>query len=289
MASIRDRIIQRVRDLEDLPPAGGAFLEIQRLIADHRSDAASLARIVEKDVWLTAKLLKMVNSVYFSGRYGEIGSVQQAVVRLGFEQICKFCLAMQVQQMFPPTSSLIDGRAFWHHSIAVAMVTRDIAEKSPVEGVDSGTAYVAGLLHDAGTLILDRHFTEVYRKIRETASAYSENVFRIEQKLLDIEHGEIGGLILEKWKFPESIVQAVNGHHFPDRAELEWLPLAQLVHLSDFACSVLGAGEPGDALPQGFSHGAWHDLKIDPDQIPPIVAQVEEEIEKIKILLNVVR
>src|SRR3989339_1493182 len=165
MAGIRDRIVQRVRELEDLPPAGGAFLEIQRLIGDHRSDAAALARIVEKDVYLTAKLLKMVNSVFFSGRYGEIGSVQQAIVRLGFDQIGKFCLAMQVQRMFPPASPLIDGPAFWHHSLAVAMVTRTISEKSGTEGFDPNIAYVAGLLHDVGSLILDRHFNPVYKKI----------------------------------------------------------------------------------------------------------------------------
>ncbi len=286
MSAIRDKIIAQIALIEDLPVQGQQFLETQSLIKNKMQDASTVARIIEKDVWLMAKLLKTANSIYYSGRYGEIRDLQQAISRLGMDEVCRISLAFKAMGIFTKSSSLISMREFWNHSIGVALVTRNIAEVAKSAHFDPGEAYIAGLLHDIGILILDIYFNSVYMRVRASAEENSEGIYETEKKLLEIDHGEIGGLILERWNFPTGIVNAVTWHNAPDHAKPEHLALTQLIHLSDFACSALGASEPGDALPRGFSLGAWYDLKLDTDQLRKIIEDTEEEIEKTKILFN---
>jgi putative nucleotidyltransferase with HDIG domain len=286
MATIREKILERLEGIDDLPPAGPQFLDAQRIICEKKHDASVVASVIEKDLALTAKVLRIANSVLYSGRYGEIGSLQQAIARLGMDEVCRLTMAFKAMAIFDKSAGIVDPRAFWHHSIAVAMVTRNIASLSKSLKIELGETYVTGLMHDIGIFILDRYFSEVYRKVRELAEESGECLYVTEKKLLGIEHGEIGGVILERWRFPESIVTAVKCHNYPDQSPDAHIQLTQIVHIADFACSAIGAGEPGDAVPQSFSLGAWHDLKIDADALSRIVSETEEEIAKAKIMLN---
>ena len=288
MGSIGEKIALRLRAFNELPVRGKHFLETHRLIAEPDIDAAGIARIIEKDPWLSAKILAAVNSVYYSGRYGEISGLKQAVARLGLDEVKRISLAFSVMNIFPDESGVINSRDFWLHSIGAAMMTRSIAECAIAVKVDADAAYVAGLFHDAGMLFLAQCCPEAYRAVREAAAGYSESLLVAEKKLMDIDHAEAGGMVLEQWKLPEVVVSAVRNHHEPDCAAVPVRPLAQVVHLADFSCSLLGAGEPGDTLPQGFSHGAFHDLGVDPESIQQIIARTEEEIERTKILFHVV-
>jgi len=286
MGDLRERIVARVNAIEDLPSLGTSFLETQKLVCGKNLDASEAAAIIEKDVWLTARLLKIVNSVYYGGRYGEIGSLRQAVARLGLAEVTRICLAFQAVHIFPETSPLVNVQEFWRHSIAVAMVTRALAVEAKVQKFDPAEAYVAGLMHDIGMVVLDRYFNAAWHKVRDFAVLKEIETFNAERQMMDIDHGEVGGLILARWKLPESVVEAVSCHHSPERSKPEFRGVSQLVYLSDIACSMLGAGEPGDPLPQGFSNAVWYDLGLDADRIRQIIDETEEEIARTKILFN---
>lgn len=288
MSELRETLIRTIESIEDLPVLGKGLLETQALFRAAELDASAISKIIEKDPWLASRLLKLTNSVFYGGRYGEIGSLRQAVTRLGIDEVCRIALAFKAVHIFPKLSPVIDPGAFWHHSIAVAMVTRSIAEQARKRAFDPAEGYVAGLLHDAGIVILDRYCNAVYKKVHEALPESGQTLFMTEQALLGIDHAEVGARVLERWKLPESVVNAVASHHEPDRSKPGFRGLAQLVHLADFACSALGVGEPGDLLPQNFSHGAWHDLDMDTDRIQKIVSDVEEEIKRTKVLFNMI-
>jgi len=291
MGDIRDRIINRINGLENIPALGRTISQVQKLICARKEseiEVHEIAGFIEKDIGLAVKVLKIANSVYYGGRYGEIGSIQQAVTRLGLDEVYKLCIAMSTMRIFPDTSNLIDLKDFWRHSTSVARVTRSISEKSRrFKGLDTESAYASGLFHDIGILVLDRYFPDVYQKIRETSEGYADSVHTLEKELLEIDHGEIGGLILAKWKLPENIVHAVSWHHNPNRTPSEFRSLTQLVHIADFACSALGSLEPGESLPDACSFGAWHDLDIDVNRIRDMVDEVEEEILRSNIFVNI--
>jgi putative nucleotidyltransferase with HDIG domain len=283
MPEIRNQIIARISRIDNLPMQSQTIYNLQESICGHTYNEADLPRIVsiiEQDVGLSAKIVKMANSVYYNARYGDIGSIHQAVTRIGLEQIFKICLAFATMKIFPVTSQFIDLKDFWQHSISVAMVTRSIGEKAVILPVQSEYAYIAGLLHDIGILILDKYFAAIYQKLRTLRYNYTGTMYDLELEVLGIDHGEIGGMVLERWKFPQGIINAVTNHHNPDRSPLEFLPITQLVHVSDFACAAVGQFEPGESIPEQCSAGAWYDLKINEDELGKIVESVEQEVIK---------
>ncbi len=287
MATIREKIIERIEAIDDLPSGGPQLLEAHKYICENKQDANAVAAVIEKDLQLAAKILRVANSVLYSARYGEIGDLSVAIARLGMDEICRISMAFKAVAVFNRQTGIVSPEELWHHSIAVAMVTRNIVSHSSLDRIDSGMAYMAGLMHDIGIFILDYYFPEVYKKVREAAALSTEMVFEIEKKLLGIEHGEIGGLILERWHFPEEMVNSVKFHNYPDESNEKNLSLTQIVHIADFACAALGAGEPGESVPQRFSLGAWHDLGISTDSLKKIVEETEEEIARAKILFKI--
>jgi HD-like signal output (HDOD) protein len=107
----------------------------------------------------------------------------------------------------------------------------------------------------------------------------------IERKLFSIDHGEIGGLILEQWKFPEDVVRAVTHHHFPNESQQTFLPFTQLIHLSDFACTSIEKSGPVALFPDLSIDSIWYAFNINEEKIKTIMQDVKKEIERAYLFL----
>jgi len=289
MPLLRDSIIEKLEGFSDLPSINETARRVQEQLYksdDMSSGAAELGKIIEKDIGLTAKILKIANSVYYGGKYGPIGNVGQAVTRLGVEEVSKICTLVGSIQIFPDSSGAIDLKEFWKHSLGVAIVMRHIADHSEKRLDCSYNAYSAGLFHDIGILVLNRYFPDVFKLALETGKLEGLALHESEKKVLGIDHGEIGALICRKWRLPEEIAIAVAWHHTPDASPEEGRELTQLVHLANFTCSVLGMGEPGDMTVQMGSLGAWHDLGLDNCNLNSIAEDVEDGIAKSGVFVS---
>jgi putative nucleotidyltransferase with HDIG domain len=283
MASIRESIIDRLNSFDHIPSINKTAREVQELLsrgADTILGAAAIGKIIEKDIGLTAKILKIANSVFYSGRYGPIGNVGQAVTRMGIEELSRICAMVSGLQVFSGTVGNIDLKEFWKHSIGVAIVMRHIAEKSDKMLPRSFNAYTAGLFHDIGILLFDRYFSDIFKKVLDAGNKESLPLFQSERRILEIDHGEIGSLLCKKWRFPEDICQSIAWHHTPDTCPEQFRLLSQLIHIANFVCSVLGIPEPGDNAIQMGSAGAWHDLGLDKCDFNLLAEIVEEGISR---------
>lgn len=288
MVSKRREILKMINGFKDLPVNNNVLIEIYDKMNDPNQNANTIAKFLEKDVGLSTKILTVVNSVHFAGRYGEIGSIAQAVARIGIKQSCQICLAVNAIGMIPGEFGFVDLKKFWSHSISVAMLTREVYEhKKTSENLDTGVVYLAGVVHDIGLMLLGKYFNEEYKLVQKKAEENELELHIAEQKVFGIDHAEIGSKILELWKFPENIVNVVKYHHQPDFADDKFLSLTQVLHLADFACSALGVGEPGGSLPASFSYGAWSDLDIDVEEIQKIIEEAEIEFEKANSFVEV--
>jgi putative nucleotidyltransferase with HDIG domain len=289
MPSIRDSIIERLDSLTQLPSINETVRQVQEQLdrgEDFASGAAVIGGIVEKDLGLSAKVLKIANSVFYSGRYGRIGDVKQAVARLGIEEVGRICTTVGSMQMFKGTSGLINLKEFWKHSVGVAIVMRHFAERVDIGSSKLHNAYVAGLFHDIGILVLDNYFTEIYKKVRETGKGKALSLYALERELLGIDHGEIGSMLINRWRLPEEIGHSVAWHHAPDSCPEEFRKLSQLIHIANFTCSALGIPEPGDEAVQTASDGAWHDLDLDSSDLNKIAEEVEEGIAQSGVFVS---
>ena len=137
----------------------------------------------------------------------------------------------------------LDLHEFWRHSVGTAFCSRAIAKKLNTE-VDS--AFLAGMLHDLGKIILDRYFSDYYQSVFEIVHDEDLAIVQAEMEILGLTHASIGGQLAEEWKFPKTYLNAITHHHNPKYAP-RYQRLVCLIHLADVVCRELEFGNGGDS------------------------------------------
>lgn len=232
--------LDRIESVPMLPELVGRVLT---MMDDPNVTAYQLANVVSKDQSLVSSILKIVNSAYY-GFLWRISSVSQAVVLLGFRTIRNLALASTVMSSFSGESQTrsFDRRVHWRHSIATAAATTVLAKRW--KKAQPEEAFLAGLVHDIGRVILDQHFPEEFDKVVTLARAEQLSLTEAEERIFGLTHADIGRHVAQKWQFPDNIVAAIGDHHGP-RGDGGWTNLAALVHTGDVIArwSGLAVGE----------------------------------------------
>jgi len=205
-SDILKKIADEHKELLSLPQS---LAEVLRLVRDDRSGADDLAAVLIKDPALTARILRIVNSAFYGGGR-QVGTMSQAVMTIGMRQITALTLSASVYKLTDDWKSSIDRMRFWRHSLDVAIGSRMIAEKIGYARPEE--AFVAGLLHDLGILILDHSFPREYAQVWKSAG-WGGNLVDCEEATWCTNHAKVARFLLDQWQLPESICQAVGSHH----------------------------------------------------------------------------
>ncbi len=229
--------------LDRLPP----FSPVVRLLLTNLSadsddvPLAKLAALIEEDIVISGKVLSVVNSARY-GRSQRICSVRQAVSRLGVDALRNLVLGLSVNRIWsglrvPDNFSML---RFNRHALATAMLSDILAQRIAVR--QSEGAFVAGLFHDVGQLVLVSLFPKAYSHILETVPP--EEVEDLERQSFGLTHGEVSGLATALWKLPLAVQNAVRSHENPpaivDPNAKSDIPLEYIVHIADGFVSTLG-------------------------------------------------
>ena len=211
-----DAIKALLQDVDKLPPMPEMAQKIFSLAADPYADAKGLAEIINIDPSLTAQVLRYAKSPLF-GYTGEVDSIQTAVSRvLGFDMVLNLALGIatskpfRVQRMGPLG---LDG--FWRHAIYSAALVQTLAKVVNVEQKPNPSmAYLSGLLHNFGHLIMGQMFKQEFAELNERVQATPDmSVVEIENEIFGMGHDELGAIVMEAWGLPEQIVIAAREHH----------------------------------------------------------------------------
>jgi putative nucleotidyltransferase with HDIG domain len=231
---INSQISERLDHIDNLPTLPRMFMLLLNVIEADRSSAADLARIICADQSLTARLLKYANSPLLRGRE-RIENVQQAVIRLGFEELKRISLtALVYEGLFRQSQGVYFNRAqFWKHSALVGYATAGLVERLKIDSF-SAVAFVAGLLHDIGIVILDRFFPEDFSCLIKFIDGRQELLEQVEEAGNNPSHASIGACLLYKWSLPETVWRAVCGHHSCRDGGDPCTSLASVIYLADF-------------------------------------------------------
>ncbi len=186
--------------MESLPSHPTVALRVLWLVDDPTSDVARLARTVELDPLLSARLIRISNSAYYSLRT-PVTNVPRAIAALGFATVRS--LAASAACGLSDDDTAVEGE-FWAHAAAVANASQLIAGRY---GVPSSDAFALGLMHDLGEALLHRAVPAAWSQLGDRPTAQRE------LELLGITHAEAGARVLEAWKFPVPFCEAIANHH----------------------------------------------------------------------------
>ncbi|MBN1307198.1 MAG: HDOD domain-containing protein [Chitinispirillaceae bacterium] len=254
------RMIQRISEIQQLPTLPEIVIRIQKLIMSEEGNATLLARIIEQDPALAAKILKVANSSFYCATSGKISSITLAITRIGFNEVGHIALAVNFVRHFSHKSNVLDYKGFWAHALTAAYLCCYIAENNAggrFSKQDRHILFLAGLLHDVGILLYDQFFHEQFEHIIERAVKNETSFLVAEKQAVPSEmHGVMGGELLGLWKIDLPIVAAVRFHHAPDRAPENYRFICCAAYLAEYyLCNtVLGSFEgsmeagPIDAL-----------------------------------------
>jgi putative nucleotidyltransferase with HDIG domain len=268
--TIQELISQNI-DLVSLP---AIVHRINALINDPNASANDIATLISQDPALTARLLKIVNSPLYRPQQ-PIESVMTAVSLLGTRQLRDLVIAQALIHRFSKNG---DGafaiEIFWCHSITTGIAAKMIAKELRLPNIER--LFIAGLLHDIGKIVMLQLMPRESLLLQRAANHAKSDLDTIEQRYFGFTHAELGGNLLRSWNFPDSLIEACENHHTPEKAQTHSIEAA-ITHvadiianniqtpvspdddtvMSDFALRLLGVNQP---LLEKFHEDAYQSL-----------------------------
>lgn len=235
--------LQRV--LNNLPPFSPILNRLIGSIASEDVRFSDLASLIEKDTVLSGHVLRLVNSAAMARR-SRINSISHAVSVLGLVRLRNFLLSLSIARLWQSTKTIPPWSMaeFNLHGAAVALLSDLLAQNCHCQYPEG--AFLAGLLHDYGKLLiaaaLPEQFNEIVQMVLEGKGTQTE----CEREVTGFTHPELSALTLRAWQLPEDIVRGVEFHHMPDEEE-KFLPapangilLSRIVFTADSVARNLG-------------------------------------------------
>lgn len=250
-----------LQEVDDLPSLPHVVIRVLQATSDPDCTPKEIGRLIATDQVLTSKVLKLANSAFY-GLPRRVSTVSDAVVLLGINTIRGLALAISTYDILNKEYagySLEHGQ-LWRHSIGVALCSQLIAKTKKLPSTEE--VFIAGLLHDIGKVVLSAHVGPEFPRILELAGSGSMSFLEAEREVLGFDHARVGGTIAQKWNLPESLVDAIEYHHEPEKAP-ELRPTLAAVHVADIVCLTLGLGVGGDGLLYEFSEKVGEYLQLD--------------------------
>lgn len=201
-----------LKSLKQLPTVPSVVVKLIDAAGADDSGLQEIGRLIQSDHSLAARVLKVANSPSF-GFPGKVATVERATTLLGLDLVRSLALSMAAPQLFRRLEGTqgFTLTEFWHHSLSCALASELLARQAGFP--QPAEAFVAGLLHDLGKLLLYRWDPEAYERILLKAQEERKPLHRVEEEELGLTHAEAGGLLLEDWSFPPLLVEAVLHHH----------------------------------------------------------------------------
>ncbi len=234
----------------------------------------AIANIIDKDAAISAKILQLVNSAFIGPRR-TITSVEQAVVYLGIDAVRNLAISISVQQVFRrgEKNGPLTLDRFWHHSYQNALLSRKIA--TTIDYPEPSEAYLAGLLHDIGKLLLWMAFPGSYAPLLlKGVRCVNARLAFLEEEKLHVNHCQAGAWLGEQWRLPTLLTDAIRYHHHPIEAVRQALPLVRITSLAD----LLSHGDP--TATDGLE-AAHQLLGLTAAQVATVFDGLDEQVEQI--------
>ena len=275
---VKNFIEQRIESAGfDLPMLPQVVTEVLSLCNSEDSDAAKISELVHQDQAIAGHVLRVVNSPMFGGQ-SRIVSLQQAISRLGLNQLVEIVVAVSVRSRLFTTGRQIDMlKQMWRHSVATGFLAKEIAR---IRRRNVESMFLCGLMHDVGkTVLLDA--------LGQLESEMGRDLPRDDVYLaLDVYHAQVGGMLARQWRMPEQVVEAVEHHHDYDSAE-KFQEAAITVNFSDQMAHVMFPSPDRTVTRDDLEQAkVLEDLNLYRDDLESLFAKEEQLTEMLEAMVG---
>lgn len=273
-----------LKALKDLPPMPDVVIKAQEVMSNPASSFKDLGAIIETDQAIAARVLKLANSAYY-GLRGMVSSIHQAMVVLGFEALGELITVVGASGLIDNILNgyRLESGSLWQHSLAVAFGSKIIAQKRYPRLEND--AFSAGLLHDAGKIIMDPFVLDREADFEALMRDEKTTFLTAEKQIFGFDHADITHEICLKWGIPDTQCFAIKYHHQPSQSDGN--SLAYILHIADLIAMQSGIGTGFDAMLYQAEAGALDYLRIDKVEMDEISLQVIESVNKIATNIHV--
>lgn len=261
-----------------IPTLPRVYIKINEAINNPRTSLADIGRIISRDAGLSARLLRLANSAFYSFP-NRVDSITPALVRIGTRELQDFVLGTTIISMFKGIDQdLVNMESFWRHNIATALAARVIGTFR--RDTSSERLFLIGLIHDIGRILIYKYYPEHAREILKRCHETNEFLFETETQVLGFNHATAGTILLRKWNFPDKITEAVAFHHSP-RESRRYPAETAVLHLADIIVHAMEMGTSGETLVPAIDANAWKIIDLSTGTIPSVMDRIENQVDEV--------
>lgn len=289
---IPPQLLNLISKKGNLPPIPEIVFKLNEKLHSPDADIREIAKMIATDPVLTAKVISVANSAYYSAGRITIKDLSMAIGRLGLRQISNIVMSFSVIQQFVD-NTLLDRSKFWLHSIAVSFCSHALSAILKMSMEEQDQAYIAGMMHDIGIQVFcyiapDSYSNLLSKLVGDHRNNPKFNLNAVEHSAFRADHADVGAVYVQHWwPVDQQIVQVIADHH-KDPHDTSLSTLAKIVIISNQYCNCSGytSGLNVDVEQKEFDEALYNLLNLDEKQIKLFKKMAESGIESTKHLLS---
>jgi putative nucleotidyltransferase with HDIG domain len=270
-----------VQSVKSLPSAPLVLVSLLKVVRNPDADSSQVVEVLNLDPALTAAVIRLANSAYFSA--SPVSALDEAVARLGYLEVYRIAAGIPASEMFSGALEPMGIAAgeLWEHSVACAIIADELGERA---GLPDGTAYTAGLLHDVGKLILREAKGAEYSRVFDLVEAEQITLDQAERNLFGFDHAQAGAALLEHWHFPPELHNAIRFQYDPSSCPEPRL-LAAIILLANWVAATLGANHGRDVWAMNIGEDVRQLVDLQPADLDRLLCTASARLRKASQLL----
>ncbi|MDW8002873.1 MAG: HDOD domain-containing protein [Deltaproteobacteria bacterium] len=209
-------IREKLKEIKVLPTFPSIVQGVIEVLEDPKSSARDLAK--RMDASMTSEVLRIANSAYYGTRsFRTIDSIEHAIAIIGFQSLFSIVLQMPFLRMVVGEETGFDEKEYLRHTLLTAAISKTLSRSLKLG--EPSALYISGIMHDVGKIVICSFFKEEWKDILRLKTENKLPAYLVEREILGVDHGYVGGAILDEWNIPEIIVESVMFHHTPEEAQ----------------------------------------------------------------------
>jgi HD-like signal output (HDOD) protein len=287
----RDTILKVIQAyVHKMPALPVTVAKVLEITSNPKTSPADLNQIISLDPVLMGKVMRLINSAYYS-LPNQITSLVRAIIMLGINTVKNLALSTAVLGTLGRASDFqaLNMEGFWRHSISVGVTAKLIATSRNVDPKIREEYFIAGLLHDIGKIPLNNKLAKEYVLAVSNTDREHTPLYKSEEQIMMVNHAMVGKLIIENWRLGENLSDAVTFHHNLSDYTGSHRDLVVTVAVANLFSNTYELGFSGDRYPEELPTEVLAEAGVDWDYLEGIEDSVKAEIEKAQVFLQVAR